>query len=131
MAYATNELFSSNTPAAPTRTIARETAPKNLAAGAGTLAVNTPMAFNTATNFWVPWTNGGANGTGVLKGILFPDAAVLDAGGEVIAHVLIRGIVHADDVKAASAEADADVEAILRTEARLLGIEVQGLDQVR
>lgn len=114
-----------------TRTVAHRLAPKVFASGAGTLPVNAPVAFDTVAGFWTPWTAAGANGQEVLKGIVYPDPIELSATGEVIGQVLLRGIVHVDDVKAATTEADADVETELREEARLLGIDVQGLTEVR
>lgn len=131
MALATNELFSSSPGNSGNRIQAERVAPKVFAAGSGTLAVGAPVSFNTSSGFWAPWTQAGSNGENVLKGIVFPDPIVLNAGGEVIGQVMLRGVIHADDVKAATTEADADVEAELREEARLLGIDVQGLTEVR
>ena len=54
MALAVNELFSENTPASEARTIAERVAVKVFAAGAGTLAINAPVSFNTVTGFWTP-----------------------------------------------------------------------------
>lgn len=131
MALNPNELFSEAAGPTQSRTVATKVAPKVFAQGTGTLPVNAPVAINTSTGFWAPWTNAGSNGENVLKGLVFPDPIVLDSDEEVIGHVLINGTVHADDVKDATSEADADIEAELREEARLLGIHVQGLTQVR
>lgn len=131
MALDPNELFSSNSPTAPSRIVAHRVAPKVFAAGSGTLNPGAPVSFNTSTGLWAPWTQAGTNGENILKGIVFPDAITLDAADEVIGQVMIEGIIHADDVKAATSELDADVEAELQAEARLLGIHVQGLTGVR
>lgn len=131
MALVPNELFASNPGTTRTRTRATRVAPKVFAAGAGTLPVNAPVSYDTLTGFWTPWTQAGVNGQNVLKGIVFPDPIELDAAGEVIGQVMLRGIVVAEDVVAATTELQADVETELREEARNLGIDVQGLAGVR
>lgn len=131
MALADNELFSSAPGNQRSRTTAHRIAVKEFAAGSGTLEPNAPVAYNTVSGKWAPWTQAGANGEDLLKGLVWPDAIELDAGGEVLGQVLLEGIVHADDVKAATSEADIDVENELKEEARLLGIHVQGLQGVR
>lgn len=131
MALNPNELFSSNSPVSTSRTEAHRVKVCKFGQGTGTLPINAPVAFNTSTGFFVPWDADGANGAALLKGIVFPDPIVLDSDEEVLGQVMFEGIVHADDVKAATSEADADVEAELRAEARLLGIHVQGLTAVR
>jgi hypothetical protein len=131
MALNPNELFSTATGQTPTRTIAHRVGTKVFASGSGTLAVNAPVAFNTSTGFWVPWDADGSNGAALLKGLVFPDPIVLDSDEEVIGQVLLEGIVHLDDVQAATSELDADILAELQAEARLLGIHVQGAAGVR
>ena len=134
MALVTNELFSTASGTARTRTENHRHAPKTFAAGTGTLAPNALVAFNTSTGFWVPWDADGANGSAVAQGVVFPDEIVLDAAGEVIGHVLLEGIVHIDDLYDANPDgsaSDADVATEVRANFRTLGIHVQGLTQVR
>lgn len=131
MALNENELFSSVAGTARTRTVVHRSAPKVFAAGSGTLEPNAPVAYNTSSGLWAPWTQAGSNGENLLKGLVFPDAITLNGSDEEIGHVLLEGIVHLDDVQAATSEANADILAELQTEARLLGIHVQGAVGVR
>lgn len=132
MALNPNELFSSAAGAGSGPSIhATVVKPKVFAQGSGTLAVGAPVSFNTSTGFWAPWTNAGSNGENVLKGIVYPDAITLDSDEEVIGHVMLEGRIHEDTILAATAESDSNVRAELREEARLLGIHVEGLTQVR
>lgn len=131
MALNPNELVSSASGPSEGRTVAHRVRPKEFASGSGTLAKNAPVAFNTSTLKWVPWVSGGANGAGTIKGFVWPDAIVLDADEEVLGHVMLEGLIHSDDVKAATSESDSNVEAMLRADCRALGIHVEGLTQVR
>lgn len=131
MALNPNELFASNTVSALKRVEAKTIQPKTFASGSGTLAQLTPIAFNTSTGFWVPWTDGGANGTGTISGFVWPDEVVLDSDDEVMGNVLLEGKVHYDDIALPSGETEANLKTALRDGPRGLGLIIQGLDQVR
>lgn len=73
-----------------------------------------------------------ANGANLLKGFVWPDPVVLNASGEVIGNVMLRGEVHFDDIPVVGdTYGKAELRTALRSGARELGIKVQGLDQVR
>lgn len=55
MALNANEQVSTATYSPKSRIVAKSVRPKNFAAGSGTIAKLTPLAFNTSTNLWVPW----------------------------------------------------------------------------
>lgn len=131
MALNPRELFDSETRSAFPRTIAERVAVKEFGQGSGTLSVMAPLAFNTSTNKWVPFEVSGSNGTGTIKGFVWPDEIVLDSDEEVLGQVLLRGILHEDDVLAATTEADGGTRTALRSGPRGLGLDVQGLTQVR
>lgn len=131
MAYNPNELFSSASKADTLRVFPRAIQPKTFAAGSGTLAKLCPVAFNTSTNQWVVWTNGGANGTGTISGFVWPDAVVLDSDEEVIGNVLMQGRVHYADIPVPTGETADNLKTALRSGPRGLGLIIEGLDQVR
>lgn len=56
MALSANELFASNSVDPTLRVDATTIMPKKFAAGSGTIAVLSPVAFNTSTNDWVLWS---------------------------------------------------------------------------
>lgn len=111
--------------------------PKTFASGSALLAKLTPVAFNSSTEFWVVWTNGGANDTGTIRGFVWPDDVQLDAGGEVLGQVLIEGKVHYDDIVLPAGEMQANLDTALITPGadglslRDRGIILQGIDKVR
>jgi len=105
--------------------------PKTFASGSGTIAAGTPVAYNTSLNQWVPFVNAGANGAGTCKGIAWPDAIVLSAGGEVIGQVMMEGKIHFDDIVIAWTNVLANIQTMARSGLRDIGILVYGLDQVR
>lgn len=107
--------------------------PKTLAAvgAAPTYEVGTPLAYNTSTEKWVVWTHGGPNGTGTIKGILYPNEAEIDDTDDVIAQVMLQGEIHWDDVVVPSGETEANLKTALRSGPRDIGIRVVGLDKVR
>jgi hypothetical protein len=80
------------------RALAETTQPRLFATGSGTLAKLTPVAFNTSTLQWVPFDEGGSNGTGTIRGFVWPDAVVLDGSDEVIGNIMLAGKVHFDDL---------------------------------
>lgn len=131
MALTDNELFSSNAGrGSQERVEVTSQQPKQFAAGSGTLARLTMVAYNTSTNLWVAWTDSGANGTGTAKGLVWPDPIVLDSSDEQLAQVMLRGKVHRDDIPLNS-ESQANVDTELQTGMRELGIDVQGIEQIR
>lgn len=132
MALKKNELFSKVDRSAALRCFPTVVKPKKFAADVGEakLAPLTMVAYDTSTNNWKPWTDGGSDGTGTLKGLVWPDAIQLDATDEVLGHVMIEGRVHRDDVPL-NGESQVDVDAELASAARLLGIHVEGLAGVR
>lgn len=129
MTYATNNLVSSVTSIpATTRTIPRSIHPKTLAAvGAAPLyAVLTPMAYNTSTNKWVIWANGGANGTGTIGGFL-NEPAQTDASNDVIANMVMSGQIHVDDVPVPSGQTLANLKIALADGMRSRGFDIVGM----
>lgn len=131
MALNPNEQFASNSVNAKLRVEAHTIQPKKFGSGSGTLAVLTPIAFNTSTNVWVVWTNGGANGTGTISGFVWSDDVVLDSDEEVLGNVLLEGKIHYDDIVLPGGELEADLQTALRSGLRDKGIIVQGLTQFR
>lgn len=130
MALSDNELFASATVSSRKRIVPSRLAVKKLAATAVDLAAGLLMAFNTATELWVPWVSGGANGTGTCKGILWPDPVDADAANEQLAQIMLRGIAHRDDIEL-GIETQNNVDAELKDGLRDIGIDIQGLDGVR
>ncbi len=132
MAYDPNQLFGtySGLPALK-RVIAKTIQPKTFAAGTGTLAKLTPVVYNTSTNQWTVWANGGANGTGTIKGFVWPDPITLVSDKEVIGNVLIEGKIHFDDIALPTGQTAANLKTACRSGPRDLGLFIQGLDQVR
>ena len=134
MAYTTNELASQGSDLGPNlRVDAKTILPKTLSnvAGGPTLPVLTPMAFNTSTNKWVVWTNGGLNGAGTISGFLWPDQSVLDATNDVVAQMLMEGRVHHDDVPVPSGETQGNLTTALKgVTLRQKGIYIVGIDAV-
>ena len=138
MAYATNELYSTNDVGDRSYGVEVKTIqPKTFAASvvSPTYPVLTPVAFNTATNFWTAWVSGGANGTGTILGFVWPDETVMDAADEVLANVLIEGKILYSDIEAAvlsrGVETAANLKTSLRSGPRTQGLIIQGLDMVR
>lgn len=130
MALVTNELFQSNSRDPAKRIVAKEILPKQFASGTGTIPAGALVAFDTSLGFWAPWSNAGANGRALMKGIAWPDPIELDAGGEVLGQVMLRGSAHRDDIEL-NGETQGDVDTELQEEARNLGIDIQGLTGVR
>lgn len=132
MTYAANQLWETgdNRPV-NLRAFAEVVQPKTLATGSGTIYRLTPMAYNTSTNKWVVWTNGGSNGTGTVSGFLWPDEVTLDGSDDVLANIMLRGRVHFDDIVVPSGETEANLKTALRSGPRALGLTIEGLSQVR
>lgn len=132
MAYNANELYKSASGTNPfPRCEPRTIQPKTFASGSGTLDPLTPVAFNTSSNKWVVWANGGANGAGTIKGFVGFDAVVLDSDEEVLGNVILEGKLHLDDIPVPSGQTLSNLKIALRSGPRDLGLIIQGLDQVR
>jgi len=142
MALTPRSLRTTSTAAALLRINSILNTPQTFAADAGAatveLVAGTPVAFNTSTNLWVPWVQGGSNGIDIISGIVWPDSITILAtgGGEVIGSVMRRGEIHYEDFQLLAAQGTAaqlitalqegGSAAALRT----LGIDVKGLDLV-
>lgn len=129
VAYGTNEQVSSASVAAKLRYEATSIQPKTFAAGSGTLAPLTPVAYNTSTNFWVPFANGGANGTGTIKGFVGPDPIVLAASNEVLGNVIMGGTIHLADIPIIAGYTLAQLKTALTGTVRALGYKIQGMEK--
>ena len=129
VAYYTNEQYSSSTQGKRLRVQPTVVQPKTFAAGSGTLAPLTPIAYNTSTNKWVVWTSGGANGTGTIRGFVGLDAVVLDAANEVLGNVILGGIIHYEDIVLPSGESAGNLKTALTGTVRQLGFTIQGLEK--
>lgn len=142
MALGTNQLFVQNAVLnSPGRWSPDEDGAqvKTLAAhsGAPTLPCGTPLAVNSSTGKWVPWTLSGSNATDVIRGFVYPDPVVLSATTDTQSQVFMRGSVWRDDINTAAilavcdgSPADTDLDAALKFGApslRELGIDVLGL----
>lgn len=135
MATGQTEFYTSDTVAAEPRAVATRAAVRKFATAAGspTLARLTPVARNTSTGQWVAWTNGGANGTGTIKGFVWSDndGLALDASDETLGVVMLEGQIHHDDVPVPSGESQGNLTTALQAETlRELGIFVQGTDSL-
>ena len=133
MAYSANQLFSETAGrGSGLRAFPETVQPKTFASGSGTLAALTPVTYNTSTNKWTTFTNGGANGTGTILGFVWPDAIVLDAANDVIGNVLLEGKINFNDIPQTGAGYTlAQLKAAVQSQMRPLGIIIEGLDSVR
>lgn len=134
MAYNPNEQFTDNLEGLGSgpRVEANSIQPKTFAAGSGTLAKLTPVMFNTATDEWEVWAADPATGTeGAIAGLVWPNEIVLDSDEEVLGNVMLSGRVHFDDIVLPDGESEDDLKEACRTDLRIRGILVQGLDGVR
>lgn len=115
MALETNELFASASRSNDGRIIPRRSLVKTLAAVSGgpTLNPGFPLAYNTSTKKLVPWTNGGANGTGVINCILLVQN-VASATDDVHVVVMTEGEVHYDAILLPSGETQPNLKAALQ-----------------
>ena len=144
MALASNELYSSTTRGAlPNFAVGSPDGIKvvNFAnsAGAETIAPMTPVAYDTSTNNWKVWTDGGANGTGDIRGFLIgteygadPVTGItLDATDEVIGTVMIDGTIDYNSIVLPSGETENNLKAALQSGLRERGIIVANLENFR
>lgn len=135
MAIQPTDLLSSSSRTAAKRIFATYSSPKQFAnvAGAPELAAGTPVVYDTSAAKWKVWTAGGANGTGTIRGIVWPDAIQLHATNDVIGTVMLRGRAHADDIVLPSGETQNDLDAALKIgdpALRESGIDIEGLSGV-
>lgn len=134
MAYDSNELYESGSvwPVVGLRVIPTSIQPKTLAPGSGTLSRLTPLGYSVSQDKWVVFDpSDTSDGTDEIKGFLWPDEATLDAADDVLANVLLAGIVHYDDIPIPAGVAENDLKAALREGPRALGLTIQGLENVR
>lgn len=134
MALGDNELFSSNTEAAKLRVFPEgATQPKTFAVGAVTILKGTPVAFDSVAETWKVFADAGAaTETDLIRGFVWPDDIVLDAGDEVLGQVMLRGRIHRDDVQLPAGETQANVDAAMAVGLRdRTGIIVEGLEKFR
>lgn len=141
MALQTRELFAgpTNVDRKP-RMHAERLMVVKLAAGTALLPVGTPLAKNSSTGFWVPFTQGGMNDTANIRAFVYEQEAQLLAGGEVLAVALVEGEVYEADVNTAAiravlggAPSEANVQTALAAGTptlRELGILVRGLTTI-
>lgn len=137
MAIVPNNLGVGPTTVAPQKRIyATKIEPKTFAASvsAKELKPGVVMAYNTGTNLWEEWANGGANGLGTIRGIVWPNPVnVLAAGqGEVVGNIMLAGAAHYADLIADGGTL-AQLKTALRTQTpslRELGIHIEGLTNV-
>lgn len=106
MALQTRELFAgpTNVPVKP-RMHAERLMVVKLAAGTALLPVGTPLAKNSSTGFWVPFTQGGMNDTATIRAFVYDADVQLAAGGEVLGVALVEGEVYEADVNTAAIRA--------------------------
>ena len=133
MALEPNELFASNTVGPDLRFFpeAGSIQPKTFAAGAITLLKGTPIAFDSVALTWKIWEDSGANETGIIRGFVWPDDVKLEAGGEVLGQVFMKGRLHAADVVLPAGELQAGLDANLQLGLRERGFIVEGLEKFR
>ena len=97
-----------------------------------TLARLTPVAYNTSTNEWVVFANGGANGTGEIQGFVWPDEIKLDNTNEVLGNVMLSGRIHRDDIPVVSGFTQQNLDdALAGGDIRDKGFIVEGLANFR
>lgn len=142
MALADDQLFSSQAgKGAEIRMFPRKNKVGTLAAqtGAPTLPKGTPLAYNTSTNLWTVFTQGGSNGEAVIRGFLMDvDGVATSATEEVQVVIMLEGDVHRDDINTTAIRAvlggsanEAQVDTALQAQLlRELSLHVQGLINV-
>ena len=115
---------------------------KTLASSGGeeVLAGLTPMAFDSAAGYWVPWANGGANGTDVIRGFLDPYSTKehegetglqLSASDEIIANIITEGTFAYSAISLPAGQTSSNLQAALRDPAtRKDLLRINGLSKV-
>lgn len=98
-----------------------------------TLPKGTVVSYNTATNRWVEWANGGANGTDQVMGIVLDDdqsPLILQGADDTVGVVMLAGEAHRDDL-VSDGGTSGQLDTALQEQARDRGIIVRGLEQIR
>jgi hypothetical protein len=102
MALGTNELFASRDFSGRPRMVVERNKVGTIDGGgvsaAATLPVGSPLAYDTTVGGWVPFTQGGANGSGVIAGFVAHQEVLVDATDDVQCTIMLAGEVHADDI---------------------------------
>lgn len=133
MAFATNELFQSAAGlGSGLRVFPSSVQPKTFVGGTVLLPKLTPIAMLDDLSGWVPWDAlGGAAGSAVIRGFVWPDEVQLVSGSEVLGQVMMGGRIHVDDVDLSQTpgpETVADLKIAMRLGLRERGYVVEGLD---
>jgi hypothetical protein len=138
MALQTNELYSENSRAALLRIQPAEgpgsVVVKAFASGSGTLPIGCPVYVNTSGT-WAKLAPAGtahasAPAAEIVTGIVVGKDVVLNAGGEVLGTVMLRGSAHLVDIAAAHGTAANNANfltALRNPKTRLAGISIDGL----
>lgn len=101
------------------------------AVGGPTLAIGTPLGFDTVAATWKVWAQAGTNGVNLIRAFVYPLPVILSATGEVLGTIFIGGALHRDDVVLPAGELQADLDAALKAQTvRNANMIVQGLDGV-
>lgn len=104
---------------------------------AATILAGTVMGYITANDTWTPWTDGAVDGSQVVKGILWPEDAVMNGTDDKVANILVKGRVHFNDLVAHTFVQGVDtaeyaaLKVNLETESRPAGIYVEGAENWR
>lgn len=138
MALQTNELYNERDFPQSIRMVVKDNTVADLAAGTALLPIGTPMAKNSSTGFWVPFTQGGSNGTNVVRAFIAHATVQLKAGGEVKGVLMLTGEIHRDDVNTAAIRAvlgggptEGNVDTVLSADGlRDAGIIVRGIANI-
>lgn len=101
MALVSDTNFGSYDHEAKDRTVCTLSRSVVFASGSDTLPRNTPLAYNTSTNEWTVFTQGGTNGTNLIRAFVWPEAITLSASGEVIGTVMMEGTINYGDATTA------------------------------
>jgi len=131
--YKVNQLWSSAVRSPYPRIVPVNAQPKTIVAmaGAPTLEVGYPMAFDDAELKWAPWTASGTSNTNVIKGFIYPVDVVVDATSDILGIIMLRGEIHYDDIILPSGEAEADLKLALQDGPLARGLVIRGLVEVR
>jgi len=131
--YATNELWSQAVRSPFPRIAAKNAQPKTIGpiAGAPTLEVGFPMAYDDAEKKWVPWTASGTSNTNIIKGFVYPVDVDTSATKDVLGIIMLKGEIHYDDIIIPTGESEADLKEALRDGPLARGLIVRGLTEVR
>lgn len=146
MALGTNELFASRDFGGRPRMVVERNKVGTIGGGgvsaAVELPVGAPLAWDTVVGAWVPYTQGGSNGSGVIAGFVAHQAVTVDATDDVQAVIMLAGEVHRDDINTSAIRtaldtasgatpSEANIDAALKVASlRQRGITVRGLADV-